>query len=90
MTTELVENPWTLFGLRSCARVHRAELSGDGHTATSIKQMKRSEDEKFFYHFTFIETDREKGFVTHYRPRRPPLRVPVLLGGSRSRRQTMP
>jgi TIR domain len=55
------------------AKTYRGELGGDGHTAISIKQMKQSEDDKFFYRFTFIETNRDKGFVTHYRPRHPPL-----------------
>lgn len=35
--------------------------------------MSASEDGKFSYKFTFIDTGREKGFVTHYRPRHPPL-----------------
>jgi TIR domain-containing protein len=55
------------------ARAYRAELAGDGHKAMSIEPMKKSEDDKFLYHFTFIKTNREKGFVTHYRPRHPPL-----------------
>jgi hypothetical protein len=59
--------------LSARARAYRAELAGDGHTAMSIKPMKTSQDDKFLYHFTFIETNREKGFVTHYCPRHPPL-----------------
>jgi hypothetical protein len=55
------------------ARAYRAELTGDGHNAMSVKPMNQKEDERFLYHLTFIETDREKGFVTHYRPRHPPL-----------------
>ena len=43
-------------------------LEPQGHTAISIKPKKRSEDDKFVYHFTFIETNREKGFVTLHRP----------------------
>jgi hypothetical protein len=35
--------------------------------------MKQTEDDTFLFGFTFIETDREKGFVTHYRPKHPPL-----------------
>ncbi len=59
--------------LSAPARAFRQELSGDGHTAMSTKPMNASEDDKFRYKFTFIDTGREKGFVTHYRPRHPPL-----------------
>jgi len=55
------------------ARTFRQELSGDGHTAMSTRPMKTSEDDKFRYKFTFIDTGRNKGFVTHYRPSHPPL-----------------
>ena len=48
-------------------------MSGDGHTAVKTDAMKKTEDEKFFFHFTFIDTGSEKGFVTHYRPKHPPL-----------------
>ena len=30
--------------------------------------MKQTEDDTFLFKFSFIETDHEKGFVTHYRP----------------------
>ena len=59
--------------LSARARAFRQELSGDGHAAMSTKPMNASEDDKFLYKFTFIDTGREKGFVTHYRPRHPPL-----------------
>jgi hypothetical protein len=59
--------------LSARGRAFRQELSGDGHTAMSTKTMNASEDDKFLYKFTFIDTGREKGFVTHYRPRHPPL-----------------
>jgi hypothetical protein len=59
--------------LSARGRAFRQELGGDGHTAMSTKPMKSSEDDKFRYQFTFIDTGREKGFVTHYRPRHPPL-----------------
>ena len=59
--------------LSARGRAFRQELSGDGHTAMSTKPMNASEDDKFRYKFTFIDTGREKGFVTHYRPRHPPL-----------------
>src|SRR5262249_8912654 len=59
--------------LSARARAFRYELSGDGHTAMGTKPMNTSEDDRFHYKFTFIDTGREKGFVTHYRPRHPPL-----------------
>jgi hypothetical protein len=55
------------------AQAFRQKLSGDGHTAMSTESMTASEDDKFLYNFTFIRTGRDKGFVTHYRPRHPPL-----------------
>ncbi len=48
-------------------------LSGDGHTARQTESMKQTEDDTFLFRFSFIETDHEKGFVTHYRPKNPPL-----------------
>jgi hypothetical protein len=48
-------------------------LSGDGHTGMKIDSMKKSEDDAFLYRFTWIETAREKGWVTHYHPKHPPL-----------------
>jgi hypothetical protein len=59
--------------LSAGARAFRQELTGDGHTAMKTEAMNASEDDKFLYKFTFIDTGREKGFVTHYRPRHPPL-----------------
>jgi len=50
-----------------------AALSGDGHTARQTRSMKQTEDDMFLFRFTFIETDHQKGFVTHYRPKHPPL-----------------
>ena len=51
----------------------RLEMAGDGHTAMKTDSMKKSEDDKFLYRFTFIDTGSNKGFVTHYRPKHPPL-----------------
>jgi hypothetical protein len=59
--------------LSTGARALRQEISTDGHMAMSTKLMSTSEDDRFRYKFTFIDTGREKGFVTHYRPRHPPL-----------------
>lgn len=55
------------------AQAFRQELRGNGHAAMSSKLMNTSEDDKFAYKFTFVDTGQEKGFVTHYRPRHPPL-----------------
>ena len=57
---------------RSSGNVH-SSLSGDGHTGMKIEQMQKSEDDAFLYRFTWIETAREKGWVTHYHPKHPPL-----------------
>jgi hypothetical protein len=40
--------------------------------------MKRTEDDKFLFQFNFNETDREAGFVTHYRPQHPPLSAEMV------------
>jgi TIR domain len=48
-------------------------LHGDGHTAVDTKRMKATEDANFLFRFTFVMTDHGKGFVTHYRPKHPPL-----------------
>jgi hypothetical protein len=48
-------------------------LSGDGHTADQRRPMKATEDDTFLFRFTFIETGGDEGFVTHYRPKHPPL-----------------
>jgi hypothetical protein len=53
-------------------------LTGDGHTAQEVKRMKRTEDDKFLFQFNFIETEREAGFVTHYRPQHPPLSAEMV------------
>ena len=54
-----------------------AELAGDGHTAHTSNNMKQKEDAHFYFQFSFIETDYGKGFVTHYRPKHPPLSVEI-------------
>lgn len=48
-------------------------LSGDGHTSTETRGMKATEDANFFFRFTFVTTNQGKAFVTHYRPKHPPL-----------------
>ncbi|WP_407121155.1 TIR domain-containing protein [Bradyrhizobium sp. STM 3561] len=59
--------------LSSRAQLYREPLSGDGHMVFDRKDMKTSEDDSFRYVFTFVNTGRDKGFVTHYIPRHPPL-----------------
>jgi hypothetical protein len=48
-------------------------LYGDGHASTETRSMKATEDANFFFRFTFVSTNEGKGFVTHYRPKHPPL-----------------
>lgn len=48
-------------------------LSGDGHAGMKIESKKQSEDDAFLYRLTWIETAGEKGWVTHYHPKHPPL-----------------
>lgn len=61
------------FGKHSGGRRHDFGMSGDGHTAMSVKQMKTSEDDVFQYKFTWLESAHDKGWVIHYRPKHPPL-----------------
>ena len=60
-------------GGQSRSRQRDFQMSGDGHTAMSVKQMKQSEDEAFQYKFTWLESAHDKGWVVHYRPKHPPL-----------------
>lgn len=55
------------------SRTMQRTLHGDGHTATDTKRMKVTEDANFHFRFTFVTTGNGKGFVTHYRPKHPPL-----------------
>lgn len=48
-------------------------LMGDNHTASKIERMKESQDDQFFYRFTWIDAGHEKGWVTHYRAKHQPL-----------------
>ena len=55
---------WRLAARRTAifgpGRAFRQELSGDGHTAMRTKLMNASEDNKFRYKFTFIDTDERR------------------------------
>jgi len=57
---------------------HPVFAVGDGHTAIKTESMKGSEDERFSFRFTFIDTGREKAFVTHYRPKHLPVSSEIL------------
>jgi hypothetical protein len=56
-------------GGRSSRGLSLESLRGDGHNAKSGKGMKQTEDDTFLFRFTFIETESDKHFVTHYRPK---------------------
>jgi hypothetical protein len=51
----------------------RPDFSGDGHTGVKVDSMKISEDPRFEFRFTFLDTGQGKGFVTHYRPKHLPV-----------------
>src|ERR1700730_6607255 len=66
---------WGFYNGKSGGRSYHSapEISGDGHTALKVQAMKATEDERFLFRFTFIEAERDKAFVTHYRPKHFPL-----------------
>jgi hypothetical protein len=66
---------WSFFHGNTSVRPRRGPdpMSGDGHAAMKSEPMKATEDDKFLFRFTFIDTGQDKGFVTHYRPKHPPL-----------------
>jgi hypothetical protein len=48
------------------------EFSRDGHTASKTEKIRQSEDDKFIYQISWIESPNEKSWVFHYRPKRGP------------------
>lgn len=66
---------WGFYFGQPSGRSHRGPdgVSGDGHTATDVKSMKSAEDDRFQFRFSFIDTGRDKAFVTHYRPKHLPV-----------------
>jgi len=69
---------WGFFyGKQSRGRAKREVYDfGDGHTAAESKETKRSEDQAFQYRFVWVVTGSGlKGWITHYRPKNPPLSV---------------
>ena len=61
------------FGKDSTSRKIDLQMVGDGHLAMLIKQMKQGEDEAFWFKFTWLESERQNGWVIHYRPKHFPL-----------------
>jgi len=61
------------FGYSSERRIGRSKspYGGDGHNASSVKKMKQSEDEDFFYQLSWIERANSKGWVIHCRTKNP-------------------
>ena len=47
----------------------KSGYGGDGHNANHTKDMKQTEDNDFFYRFSWIERTNSKGWVIHYRPK---------------------
>lgn len=52
-------------------------ISGDGHTGIKTDSMKQSEDDKFLFRFSFLDTGGDKAFVTHYRPKHLPMSAEI-------------
>jgi TIR domain len=70
---------WGFFYEKPSGRSYRESelVSGDGHTGVIVKQMKATEDGRFHFRFTFVDTGSEKAFVTHYRPKHLPLSAEI-------------
>ncbi len=66
---------WGFYNGKPSGRSYRGPpgASGDGHTAQDVRSMKSTADDRFLFRFTFIDTGREKAFVTHYRPKHLPI-----------------
>jgi len=57
-------------------RVH-SPIFGDGHTSPKTELMKAAEDDAFRFVFTWIQGGTNKGWTTHYQPKRLPLSTEV-------------
>jgi hypothetical protein len=66
---------WGFYNGKPSGRSYRGpeQASGDGHTAMKVESMKSTEDSRFQFRLTFVDTGREKAFVTHYRPKHLPV-----------------
>ncbi|HEY3780305.1 MAG TPA: TIR domain-containing protein [Fimbriimonadaceae bacterium] len=51
----------------------RDSVFGDAHTSPKHSHLKESEDENFYFSFSWIEGGRDKGWVTHIREKHAPL-----------------
>ncbi len=56
-----------------------SHVSGDGHTAPKHQTMKRVGDDNFEFVFSWIEGGADKGWTTHYRPKRLPVSPEVRI-----------
>jgi len=65
------------FGKHSRGRQQRTFYEfEDGHTVAESRELKQSEDDAFAYRFAFVTSGSgDKGWITHYRPKNPPLSV---------------
>ncbi|MFN8432856.1 MAG: toll/interleukin-1 receptor domain-containing protein [Anaerolineales bacterium] len=61
------------FGYPTEIRMGRTKslYGGDGHNASSVRKMKQSEDEDFYYQLSWIERANSRGWVTHCRTKNP-------------------
>lgn len=68
---------WGYFFGKHSSGQERVRYYGDGHTsAITPERVKITEDEVFQFVFTWIKnSDRDKGWTIHYRPKHPPLSV---------------
>jgi hypothetical protein len=66
---------WTFFTGRAHDRSRQPafEASGDGHTSPERSELKRADDAAFLFALTYIKGGRDRGWVTHYHPKHPPL-----------------
>lgn len=51
----------------------RERTVGDGHTYPTSNTLKTGEDDQFMYAFTWIVGGDDKGWITHVRPKHPPI-----------------
>ena len=74
---EQLEGWGFFYGKQSRGRAKREFYDfGDGHTVAESKEVKKSEDQVFQYRFVWVVTGNGvKGWITHYRPKNPPLSV---------------
>lgn len=72
---------WVHFGGTGRTGTRRTTYNhvyGDGHTSPKPQRIKEATDDIFSFVFSWIEGGSDKGWVTHYRPKHPPLSAEVL------------